>query len=71
MGPFSAFESYFQDMLAVFASVRSIFVRRFLLGPALKLLAVLVVVLLKGECLPCWPSATWPAACLAWWSTSP
>jgi O-antigen/teichoic acid export membrane protein len=49
MGPISALESYFEDMLAVFASVRSIFVRRFLLGPALKLSAVLLVVLLKGD----------------------
>lgn len=49
MGPISALESYFQDMLAVFASVRSIFLRRFLLGPAFKLAAVVAVVLLKGD----------------------
>jgi O-antigen/teichoic acid export membrane protein len=47
--PIQALESYFQDMLAVFASARTIFFRRYLLGPALKLLAVLVVVLLKGD----------------------
>jgi O-antigen/teichoic acid export membrane protein len=49
IGPINAFESYFEDMLAVFASVRSIFVRRYILGPILKLLAVLVVVLLNGS----------------------
>lgn len=48
-GPIQALESYFEDMLAVFASVRSIFVRRYLLGPSLKLAAVLLVVLLKGD----------------------
>lgn len=49
IGPFNAFESYVQDMLAVFASVRSIFWRRYLLSPALKLLAVLVVLAYHGD----------------------
>jgi len=47
--PIQALESYFQAMLAVFASARAIFFRRYLLGPALKLLAVLVVVIFQGD----------------------
>lgn len=49
MAPIQALESYFQDMLAVFAKPREIFVRRYVIGPALKLLAVLAVVLFKGS----------------------
>ena len=57
----SAMESYFQNMLAVFASARAIFFRRNLMGPALKLAAVLVVIIFKGM-FTCWRLATWLAA---------
>jgi O-antigen/teichoic acid export membrane protein len=49
IAPIQALESYFQDMLAVFANPRAIFFRRYVIGPALKLLAVLVVLFLKGN----------------------
>jgi len=49
MAPIQALETYFQDMLAVFARPRAIFFRRYIIGPALKLAAVLVVVILKGS----------------------
>lgn len=47
--PIQALETYFQDMLAVFAKPRAIFFRRYIIGPALKLAAVLVVVVVKGS----------------------
>lgn len=47
--PMQALESYFQDMLAVFAKPRAIFFRRYVIGPILKLLAVLLVLILDGN----------------------
>lgn len=47
--PIQALETYFMDMLAVFANARAIFFRRYLLGPSLKLLAVLAVIVFQGD----------------------
>jgi O-antigen/teichoic acid export membrane protein len=49
LAPMHALDSFFQGMLAVFASPRDIFIRRHLLGPGLKLTAVLVVLLVRGN----------------------
>lgn len=49
IGPIQGLEGYFQGLMSVFARPQAIFFRRYLLGPALKLLAVLVVVLLNGD----------------------
>ncbi|HZD10740.1 MAG TPA: oligosaccharide flippase family protein, partial [Candidatus Binatia bacterium] len=44
LAPMQAFDSWFQGMFAVFAKPQAIFFRRHVLGPGLKLLAVLVVI---------------------------
>jgi O-antigen/teichoic acid export membrane protein len=49
LAPIEGLEFWFQSMLAIFAKPRAIFFRRHLLGPALKLAAVLVVIVLKGN----------------------
>jgi O-antigen/teichoic acid export membrane protein len=49
LAPVQALDSLFQGMLAVFASPRAIFFRRYLLGPGLKLGAVLLVLLVRGD----------------------
>jgi O-antigen/teichoic acid export membrane protein len=46
--PLQALDDLFQGILAVFASSRAIFFRRHVLGPLLRLLAVLVVLFLDG-----------------------
>lgn len=51
IAPINALESYFQDLMAVFAKPRSIFIRRYIIGPGLKLLAVVLVVLFRGSIL--------------------
>ena len=47
--PLQGFDSIFQGMCAVFASPRSIFIRRHILGPALKLAAVITVLVTEGS----------------------
>lgn len=49
LAPMQALDSFFQGVLAVFASPSAIFFRRYLLGPGLKLGAVLLVLLLRGD----------------------
>lgn len=49
LAPLQALDSFFQGILAVFASPSAIFFRRHLLGPGLKLLAVLLVFVLRGD----------------------
>ncbi len=44
LAPLQALDSWFQGLFAVFAEPRAIFVRRYLLGPGLKLAAVLFVI---------------------------
>ncbi len=44
LAPMQALDSWFQGMFAVFAKPQAIFVRRHVLGPGLKLLAVLIVI---------------------------
>lgn len=45
LAPIQALDNWFQSMFAVFARVRAIFFRRYVLGPGLKLSAVLFVIL--------------------------
>lgn len=45
LAPMQALDSWFQGMFAVFAKPQAIFFRRHVLGPGLKLLAVVVVIL--------------------------
>lgn len=45
LAPIQALDSWFQSMFAVFARVRAIFFRRYVLGPGLKLSAVLFVIM--------------------------
>lgn len=47
--PLSALESLFIALFAAMASARAVFFRRHLLGPGLKLAAVLLAVLLRGD----------------------
>lgn len=47
--PVSALDHWFQSLFAVFASAKSIFFRRHILGPGLKLTAVLAVVILQAD----------------------
>ncbi|MCZ6778387.1 MAG: flippase [Acidobacteria bacterium] len=47
--PLQGFDSIFQGMCAVFASPRSIFIRRHILGPVLKLAAVITVLVTAGS----------------------
>jgi len=49
LAPMQALDSFFQGVLAVFASPRAIFIRRYLVGPGLKLAAVLLVFFLRGD----------------------
>jgi O-antigen/teichoic acid export membrane protein len=49
LAPLQALDSFFQGVLAVFASPSAIFFRRHLLGPGLKLGAVLLVLLIQGD----------------------
>jgi O-antigen/teichoic acid export membrane protein len=47
--PLDALDALFETVLAVFAGARSIFLRRYVLAPGLKLLAVVLVVALEGN----------------------
>jgi O-antigen/teichoic acid export membrane protein len=47
--PLQGFDSIFQGMCAVFASPRAIFIRRHILGPVLKLAAVITVLVTAGS----------------------
>lgn len=49
LAPLQALDNLFQAMLAIFAGSRALFFRRFVLGPLLKLAAVLVVVVAGGS----------------------
>ncbi|HET6202571.1 MAG TPA: oligosaccharide flippase family protein [Planctomycetota bacterium] len=49
LAPLQALDSLFEDMLAVFSTPWALFVRRFVVGPSLKLLAVLGIVLAGGD----------------------
>jgi O-antigen/teichoic acid export membrane protein len=49
LAPLQALDSAFQGILAVFAKPKAIFFRRHLLGPALKLAAVLLVIATRGS----------------------
>jgi O-antigen/teichoic acid export membrane protein len=49
LSPIEAVDSLLVDLLAVFASPRAIFFRRHILGPGLKLLVVLLLVLLGSD----------------------
>lgn len=49
LAPTQALDNIFQGLLAIFAGARAIFFRRYVLGPGLKLLAVLLVVAVKGS----------------------
>ena len=47
--PIQALDNLFQGMVAIFVGARSIFLRRHVLGPGLKLVAVLLVIALQGS----------------------
>ena len=47
--PMGALGNLFEDMLAIFASPRSIFFLRYVLGPCIKLIAILIVILAHGN----------------------
>ncbi len=47
--PLDALDALFETLMAVFARVRAIFFRRYVLGPGLKLLAVLLVMAVGGS----------------------
>jgi O-antigen/teichoic acid export membrane protein len=49
LAPLDAFDNFLQHLVAVFAGARAIFLRRQVLGPGLKLVAVLVVILSAGD----------------------
>jgi O-antigen/teichoic acid export membrane protein len=49
LSPIQAFENLFQGLFAIFADPRAIFFCRHILGPGLKLAAVLIVVLIQGD----------------------
>jgi O-antigen/teichoic acid export membrane protein len=49
LAPLQALDSAFQGILAVFAKPKAIFFRRHILGPGLKLAAVLLVMALRGS----------------------
>jgi O-antigen/teichoic acid export membrane protein len=48
LAPLQAMDSWFQSVFAVFASVKAIFFRRYLLAPILQISAVLIVMLLQS-----------------------
>ena len=47
--PVGALDNWFQTLFAVFASARAIFIRRYILGPGLKLAAVLFVIVMSAN----------------------
>ena len=49
LAPLQALDSLFENLLAVFAGAKAIFFRRHLLGPGLRLAAVLLVLLARGN----------------------
>jgi len=49
LAPINAFDHLLQHLVAVFVSARAIFFRRYILGPGLKLLAVITVIFLAGD----------------------
>lgn len=49
LAPINALDNLLQNLVAVFVSARAIFVRRYLLGPLLKLAAVLLVIAVAGD----------------------
>lgn len=49
LAPLGAFDALLQQLMAVFASPGAIFLRRYLLGPGLKLVAVLLVMTVAGD----------------------
>lgn len=49
MAPMGALTNLFRDMLAIFANPRSIFFCRHVLGPCIKLAAILIVILAHGN----------------------
>lgn len=49
LAPLQAIGSWFQGLFAVFAKPQAIFVRRYVLGPVLKLIAVLVVIFSRQD----------------------
>lgn len=49
LAPTQALDNIFQGLLAIFAGAREIFFRRYVVGPGLKLMAVLLVVAVKGS----------------------
>lgn len=49
LAPLTAFDALLQNVLAIFVGPRAIFFRRHVLGPGLKLLAVLVVIAAAGS----------------------
>lgn len=49
MVPLDALDALFETLMAVFAKVRAIFFRRYLLAPLLKLAAVLIVMVIEGS----------------------
>jgi O-antigen/teichoic acid export membrane protein len=49
LAPIGAFDNLLQKLVAVFASARAVFLRRHVLGPLLKLTAVLIVILTAGD----------------------
>lgn len=49
LSPVGALDNWFQSLFAVFASARAIFIRRYILGPGLKLAAVLFVIVMSAN----------------------
>lgn len=49
LAPIDAFDHLLQNVVAIFARPRTIFLRRQVLGPGLKLLAILVVIAVAGD----------------------
>jgi O-antigen/teichoic acid export membrane protein len=49
LAPLNAFDHLLQNLVAIFSQPRAIFLRRHVIGPALKLAAVLVVIAVAGD----------------------
>lgn len=49
LAPLNAFDHLLQNLVAIFSNPRAIFLRRHVLGPALKLAAVLLVIAVAGD----------------------
>lgn len=49
LSPIGAIDNWFQSIFAVFAGAREIFLRRYILGPGLKLAAIILVMLSQGN----------------------